>query len=107
MGNTGQNSEFNHLLLTVKSKNRQLNSSDVYLNQLLGEDSITFHFVLSRKSSWGISDPHIWGLVKQGPCTCRAKRYVGTCKSYSYEVHLYLLKIHKVKTIEIQKVKSC
>ena len=23
------------------------------------------------------------GVVKQGPCMFRAKRYVGTCKSYS------------------------
>ena len=26
---------------------------------------------------------HLLGVVKQGPCTCRAKRYVGTCNNYS------------------------
>ena len=33
-----------------------------------------------------------WGLVKQGPCTCRAKSYVGTCKSYSYSIYRWFLR---------------
>ena len=28
------------------------------------------------------------GVVKQSPCMCRAKRYVGTCNSYSYSIYL-------------------
>ena len=44
------------------------------------------------------------GVVKQGPCTCRAKRLLGTCNSYSiYRRSLiffsYKLITHVCKTI--------
>ena len=33
----------------------------------------------SSAINFQISAADVWGVVKRGSCTCRAKRYVGTC----------------------------
>ena len=39
--------------------------------------------------------------MKQAPCTCRAKRYVGTCNSYNYSISICMVCLVRARTYRV------